>query len=161
MTIRLMAEQDFVAFWPVFQQTIQARETYAFAPDMTLEEAKHLWCDLPSETWVWEENGHILGSYFIKPNAAGPGGHVCNCGYMVSPAARGKGIATQLCRHSLERAKTLGFLAMQFNAVVSTNTVAVALWQKMGFAIVGTVPKAYQHATKGLVDIHVMYQWLA
>ncbi len=96
----------------------------------------------------------------IKANAAGPGDHVCNCGYMTAPAARGHGIAGKLCAHSLEVARKLGFSAMQFNSVVATNTVAVALWQKHGFEIVGTLPNAYRHARHGLVDCHVMFRSL-
>ncbi|MCE6982080.1 GNAT family N-acetyltransferase, partial [Pseudomonas frederiksbergensis] len=95
-----------------------------------------------------------------KANAAGPSNHVSNCGYMVCDAARGRGVARLMCEHSQQLARELGFLAMQFNSVVSSNEVAVALWQKLGFAIVGRLPKAYRHARLGLVDSLVMYKWL-
>ncbi|OHX12356.1 GNAT family N-acetyltransferase [Chromobacterium sphagni] len=160
MQIRAMQPQDFAAFWPVFHAIVAARETYAYEPDLSLEQARRLWCEVPLETWVAEEQGQLLGSYFLKANAAGPGGHVGNCGYMVAPAARGKGVARLMCEHSQQRARARGFLALQFNSVVASNAAAVALWQKLGFDIVGRLPRAYLHASLGLVDCLVMYKWL-
>jgi ribosomal protein S18 acetylase RimI-like enzyme len=85
---------------------------------------------------------------------------VANCGYMVDRAASGRGVGEALCRHSLAEASRLGFRAMQFNFVVSTNTRAVELWQRCGFAIVGTLPEAFCHPRLGLVDAYVMYRRL-
>ena len=161
MQIRRMTEQDFDAFWPIFQQIVQAQESYAFDPQLDKNAAYRLWCEQPLETWMAEQEGVLLGSYYLKANAAGPGGHVCNCGYMVSELARGKGVARALGEHSQQRARQAGFLAMQFNSVVACNGVAVALWQKLGFDIVGRVPRAYRHREQGLVDVLVMYKWLA
>jgi len=161
MTIRLMMREEFPLFWPTFKSIIDAEETYAFSSALTEQQAAQIWLDLPAETYVFMIDEQIAGSYYIKPNAAGPGDHVCNCGYMVNPQFRGQGIAAQLCEHSKQRAVELGFQAMQFNSVVSTNTVAVKLWQKAGFDIIGTVPKAYRHKQLGYVDTYVMYQWLA
>jgi len=161
MNIRPITVEDFEQVWPIIEQVVQAQETYAYDPAMTHEQAWATWVELPRATFVAEEDGQILGTYYIKANAAGPGQHVCNCGYMTAPEARGKGVARRLCEHSLQMARELGFLAMQFNSVVSTNHVAVALWKKLGFEIVGTLPKAYRHKTLGLVDCHVMYQALA
>lgn len=158
--IRDITKNDFQQFWPTFQHIIEAQETYAFAPSMSEAQAYALWCEAPVKTFVFEQDGTILGSYYIKANAAGPGSHVCNCGYMVSAAARGKGVARQMCEHSQQVAAELGFRAMQFNSVVSTNTVAVSLWQKLGFTIVGTLPKAYRHRTEGYVDCLVMFKTL-
>lgn len=160
MNIRPITEADFDQVWPIIREVVQAQETYAFDPEMERDAAWRLWVELPTATYVAEQDGQILGSYYIKPNAAGPGDHVCNCGYMVSPAARGQGIAGRLCAHSLEMARELGFEAMQFNSVVATNTVAVALWQKHGFQIVGTLPRAYRHRSLGLVDCYVMHRAL-
>ncbi|WP_233578693.1 MULTISPECIES: GNAT family N-acetyltransferase [Aquitalea] len=160
MNIRRMHADDFPAFWPTFHSIIQAQDSYAYDPQLSEEQARALWCELPQETWLAEEDGVLLGSYFLKPNAAGPGSHVCNCGYMVATAARGKGVAAALCLHSQQRGRELGFLAMQFNAVVASNTVAVALWKKLGFAEVGRVPGAYRHQSLGLVDCLIMHKWL-
>nr|WP_233279634.1 GNAT family N-acetyltransferase [Acidihalobacter yilgarnensis] len=119
-----------------------------------------MWYEVPAETHVAMDGDQLLGGYYIKPNQDGPGGHVCNCGYLVAPEARGRGVARALHAHSLDTAQRLGFLAMQYNLVVSSNTVAVRLWQKLGFEIVGTLPRAFRHPTLGLVDAYVMYRWL-
>ncbi|MCC5900721.1 MAG: GNAT family N-acetyltransferase [Halomonas sp.] len=156
-----MTKDDFVAFWPTFQAIVMAQETYAIDPEITFEQAYQLWCTTPKASWVIkDESGQLLGTYYLKANAAGPGQHVCNCGYMVTPDARGKGIARAMCEHSQQQGRELGFEAMQFNSVVATNQVAVALWQRLGFAIVGTIPNAYRHASLGLVDSYVMHKAL-
>lgn len=160
LRVRPLEAADFDQVWPIIRDVVQAQETYAFDPDMDRETAWKTWVELPRATFVVEQDGQILGTYYIKANAAGPGDHVCNCGYMTAAAARGKGVASAMCRHSLQVGRELGFSAMQFNSVVASNTVAVALWQKLGFAIVGTLPKAYRHARLGLVDCHVMFRSL-
>lgn len=161
LTFTPITKDDFASFWPTFQSIVQAQETYAIDPDISYEAAQQLWCKAPKASLVVkDESGQLLGTYYLKANAAGPGNHVCNCGYMVTPAARGKGVARAMCEHSQQQAKALGFLAMQFNAVVATNNIAVALWQKLGFNIVGTVPNAFRHARLGLVNTYVMYKAL-
>lgn len=160
MLIREMTRQDFEHFWPTFSAIILAQETYAFDPNMSLENAYQLWCQLPLRTYVAEDDGELLGSYYLKANAMGPGSHICNCGYMVSPPARGKGVAAKMCEHSQEVARELNFTAMQFNSVVSTNTVAVALWEKLGFTVIGTIPEGYHHKQQGLVDCYIMHKKL-
>ncbi|MEB0039264.1 MULTISPECIES: N-acetyltransferase [unclassified Pseudomonas] len=159
--IRPMTAADFEGFWPTFQAIVTARETYAYDPEITQEQALQLWLQTPLHTLIAEEDGVVLGSYYLKANAAGPGSHICNCGYMVSEAARGRGVARLMCEHSQQLARDSGFLAMQFNSVVSSNEVAVALWHRLGFETVGRLPRAYQHARLGLVDCLVMFKWLA
>lgn len=160
MSIREITEADFEQVWPIFREIVAAGETYAFPPEMTREQAYALWVQAPRKTFVFEDRGSILGSYFIKTNQGGHGDHVCNCGYMVSSAARGRGMATAMCEHSQEVARQLGYRAMQFNFVVATNESAVKLWTKLGFDTVGRLPKAFRHPSKGLVDALVMYKWL-
>lgn len=160
MSIREITEADFEQVWPIFREIVAAGETYAFPPEMTREQAYALWVQTPRKTFVFEDRGSILGSYFIKTNQGGHGDHVCNCGYMVSSAARGRGMATAMCEHSQEVARQLGYRAMQFNFVVATNESAVKLWTKLGFDTVGRLPKAFRHPSKGLVDALVMYKWL-
>ncbi len=161
INIRPMTPDDFERFWPTLQAVVQARETYALDPDMTFEQARHLWLELPRHTLVAEAQGELLGSYYLKANAGGPGSHVGNCGYMVTEQARGRGVARLMCEHSQKLARQEGFLALQFNSVVASNEVAIALWHKLGFETVGRLPKAYRHAHLGLVDCLVMYKWLA
>lgn len=157
---REMTRQDFIAFWPTFSKVIRAQETYAFDPNMTVEQSYDVWCKAPLKTFIYVKDGEILGSFYIKANAAGPSSHICNCGYMVSESARGKGIARLMCEYSQKVAIELKFEAMQFNSVVSTNTIAVALWKSLGFDIVGTIPRAYKHCRLGYVDSFVMYKGL-
>lgn len=158
--IRETTKSDFEIFWPTFESIIKAQETYAFEPDMSFEEAYELWCVSSSASFVFEEDKQILGSYFMKANGMGPSNHICNCGYMISENSRGKGIARKLCEHSQQTALKLGFQAMQFNSVVSTNEIAVSLWQKLGYQIIGTVPRAYLHARLGYVDTYIMHKQL-
>ena len=160
MNIREATADDWAFIWPIFKDIVSAGETYAYATKTTKEEAKKIWLDVPLKTYVFEEAGAILGTYYLKTNQGGPGSHVCNCGYMVSSVARGKGLATAMCEHSQNVARELGFKAMQFNLVASSNEGAVHLWSKLGFATVGRLPKAFNHPSKGYVDALVMYKWL-
>ncbi|MFP4672159.1 MAG: N-acetyltransferase family protein [Desulfohalobiaceae bacterium] len=160
MTIRETVKDDFERIWPIFHEIAAAGDSFAYPRDITKDEAQKLWMDGPRKTYVLEEDGKTLGTYYIKTNQAGPGAHVCNCGYMVSSAARGRGLATVMCEHSQDLAIQLGYKAMQFNFVASTNEVAVRLWNKLGFATVGRLPKAFHHPSWGYVDALVMYKWL-
>lgn len=160
MQIRETTESDFEKIWPIFHEIVSAGDTYAFSPNTPKAEAVHLWIHLPRQTYVAEEEGRILGTYYIKTNQAGPGSHVCNCGYMVASKARGRGLATSMCEHSQRIAIELGYLAMQFNFVAASNEGAVRLWQKLGFDIVGRLPLAFNHPSRGYVDALVMYKWL-
>lgn len=160
MKIREATEADFEKIWPIFREIASAGETYAYPRDTTKEEAKRLWMHLPRKTFVAEEAGEILGTYYIKTNQPGPGSHVCNCGYMVSSTARGRGVASAMCEHSQRIATELCYKAMQFNFVVAGNEEAVRLWHKLGFDTVGRLPKAFKHPSRGYVDALVMYKWL-
>lgn len=160
MNIREATRQDFDEIWPIFREIAATGETYAYPRDITREQAQHFWMGVPRKTYVLDEDGKILGTYYIKTNQSGPGEHVCNCGYMVSSAARGRGLATMMCEHSQKVARALGYKAMQFNFVASSNEGAVRLWNKLGFATVGRLPKAFLHPTQGYVDALVMYKWL-
>jgi len=161
MNIRQAQGADLHGIWPIFHDIVKAGQTYAYPIDTNQAEAKEIWLDSPDQTYVVEDNGMIVGTYFIKTNQQGPGAHVCNCGYMVASAARGKGIATLMCEHSQEQAITMGYKAMQFNFVAATNVNAIRLWQKLGFAKVGKLPNAFLHPHQGYVDALVMYKWLA
>ena len=160
MNIREATSADWDQIWPIFQEVVSAGETYAYEPDTSKEQAEKIWMHAPRKTYVFEDNGQILGTYYLKTNQAGPGNHVCNCGYMVSLLARGKGLATLMCEHSQQVAIELSYKAMQFNFVASSNEGAVYLWNKLGFETVGRLPKAFKHPTQGYVDALVMYKWL-
>lgn len=160
MIVRAAAEADHNAILAIIRPVLSAGETYAIDP--TLDDAGMLaYWFAPSHTvFVAEEQGKILGTYYLMANQGGGGAHVANCGYIVGSNAQGKGVARTMCQHSLEAARTHGFRAMQFNHVVSTNRRAVALWQSLGFAIVGTLPEAFHHPAHGYVDSYVMFKRL-
>ena len=160
MPIRPATPEDAAAIWSIIGPTIRAGETYALDPAMGEDAALAYWLGPDRETFVAEEAGVVLGTYYIRPNQAGGGKHVCNCGYMTDAAAAGRGIARRMCEHSLRVARERGFRAMQFNFVVGTNHRAVRLWQSLGFEVVGTLPLAFEHPTQGFVDAFVMFQTL-
>lgn len=160
LTLRRAEEADFDGIWEIFHAVVEKGDTYAIPPETTKDEAQALWLAPGLSTYVALLDGEVVGTYILKANQPGLGSHVANAGYMVHPRRSGRGIGRALCEHSLEEARQAGFLAMQFNIVVSTNHPAVALWQKMGFAIVGTVLKAFRHLELGLVDIYVMHRFL-
>jgi ribosomal protein S18 acetylase RimI-like enzyme len=158
--IRPGSRDDHAAIWSTIEPVIRAGETYTLDRGMSQADALAYWFGLEKETFVAEADGKILGTYYIRPNQAGGGRHVCNCGYMTSANATGRGIARQMCLHSLDHARARGYRAMQFNFVVSTNDRAVRLWQSLGFEVVGRLPLAFDHPAHGYVDALVMYQAL-
>ena len=162
LTIRPFNEADWNGIWQIVEPVFRAGDTYPYSPDITQDEAFEVWIATPQATYIAEdqENGAILGTYYIKPNQPSQGSHVCNCGYIVADAARGRGVASQMCEHSQQEAVRRGFHAMQYNLVVATNEGAVRLWQKMGFQIVGTLTEAFKHPELGFVDAHIMYKTL-
>jgi ribosomal protein S18 acetylase RimI-like enzyme len=160
-TIRPFETQDWPHVWPILKTTFGSGDTYAFAPDSTEQQIHHAWVELPQATYVAvSANGQLVATYTLKPNQPGLGSHVCNCGYVVAASARGQGLAARLCEHSQDEARRLGYRAMQFNLVISTNEVAVRLWKKLGFVIVGTLPGAFQHSKLDFVDAYVMHKSL-
>ena len=160
VTIRPDTTDDHDAVWAIVQAVLAAGETYAWPTHPTREQGLARMHPPGGHTFVAEIEGRVAGAYYVKPNAAGHGDHVANCGYMVGAEARGHGLGEAMCRHSLDEARRLGFRAMQFNAVVSTNTGAIRIWERCGFAIVGTVPGAFRHPAHGDVAIHVMHRTL-
>ncbi len=159
--IRPATEADWPAIWLILEPVFRAGESYPYPRDIDEAEARRAWMELPRMTCVAEEAGQILGTYYIKPNQPGQGSHVCNCGYVVSSTARGRGVASALCEHSQQLGLELGFRAMQFNLVVSTNTGAVRLWQKLGFKVLARLPGAFAHPSEGDVDALLMFKALA
>jgi RimJ/RimL family protein N-acetyltransferase len=161
MEIRPFEPDDWGAVWRIMEPVFRAGETYAISPEISEPEARKIWIDVPAATFVAvDDDGAIIGTYYIKPNQSGPGSHVCNCGYIVSGRARGKGTASEMCKHSQRQARAMGFRAMQFNLVVATNEGAIRLWKSLGFDIVGTLPASFLHPGKGYVDAYIMYKTL-
>jgi L-amino acid N-acyltransferase YncA len=158
MAIRPMTEADWPQVWPFFDEIVQAGETYAYPLDLTSEQARALWTmSPPGQTVVLEDEDRILGSATMGPNRPGRGSHVGTASFMVSSAARGRGVGRALAEYVVQWHRDAGFRAIQFNAVVETNTTAVRLWESLGFQIIGTVPEAFDSRAHGLVGLHVMH----
>ncbi len=160
MDIRAATSADTDRVWQILEPTIRAGETYPLPRDMSRDEALADWFAPDHEVFVAEQDGDIVGTYYLRANQRGGGSHVANCGYMTAPWATGRGVARLMCQHSLATAAARGFRAMQFNFVVSTNERAVRLWQGCGFDTVGRLPTAFNHPTRGDVDALVMHRSL-
>ena len=159
MDIRPAADDDD-AIWAILEPILRAGETYALPRDWSRREALAFWRAPAHAVFVAQVGAEVLGTYYLRPNQKGGGAHVANCGYITHGRAIGRGIARGMCVHSLQFAADQGFKAMQFNFVISTNDRAVALWQRLGFEVVGRLPGAYQHPTLGFVDALVMHRML-
>lgn len=158
-------DTDWAGIWAIFKDVIATGDTYAYAPQTSEADAKEIWMGRAAHgtvahTFVVRDGAQIVGTYSLRANHYGLGSHVANAGYMVRKDYRGKGIAQVMCNDSMARAKEMGFKSMQFNYVVSTNVVAVELWQRMGFKIIGCAPKSFRHAAHGPVDVYIMHRFL-
>jgi L-amino acid N-acyltransferase YncA len=160
VTIRPASSADFESMWRIFHAVVASGDTYVFAPGTSREDAFDYFLGPGVTSFVAEADGSIVGMYKIVPNRRDLGAHVANASYMVDPAYSGRGVGRQMALHSLDEARARGFLAMQFNFVVSTNARAVQLWQSLGFVIVGTQPKVFKHRDLGYVDAYVMHRFL-
>ena len=158
MKVREATKEDFDEIWEIFHAVVQAGDTYAFSPYTSKEEALSGWCPDDGVTFVAVSDGTVVGTYTMTRNWCGLGDHVANSAFMVHPDCRGQGVGRAMGEHALDEARTAGFKGMQFNFVVSTNDAAIRLWESLGFRIVGTSPKAFCHAERGLVDAHVIYR---
>jgi L-amino acid N-acyltransferase YncA len=158
--LRAATPADAAGLWPIYRQIVVDGHTYPNPADTSEDDFRIAWFDEPHATVVAEANGRIIGGYKLKPMQTGRGAHVVNASYIVDASCRGQGIGRTMVLHSLQTARDLGYRAIQFNYVVSTNTGAIALYRDLGFDIVGTVPEAFDHPDQGLVATHVMYRRL-
>lgn len=159
MLIRDATADDWAAIWPFLRAIVRSGETYTWPRDIDDDAARAIWmAPPPVRTLVAVDGETVLGTAKIAPNQPGPGAHVANASFMVDPAHAGKGVGRALGVAVLDRARAEGFRAMQFNAVVETNTAAVRLWRNLGFTVLATVPEAFHHPTLGYVGLHVMHR---
>jgi len=156
--IRKAKVSDWEAIWPFFYTIIQTGDTYVFPPDFTESEAKAYWFHVGTQCYVALWDNAVAGTYILKPNQIGLGSHISNGSYMVHPRFQGLGLGRAMGEHSIVEAKNLGFQAIQFNMVVSTNAVAVKLWESLGFQRIGIVPKGFKHLSLGYVDAYIMFR---
>ncbi|MDR7252474.1 L-amino acid N-acyltransferase YncA [Nocardioides sp. BE266] len=157
MTIRPATEADWPAIWPFWQEIVEAGETYAYPLGATSDQASGWWFDGSHVVVLTDADGAVLGSAKMGANRPGRGAHVGTASFMVDAAARGRGVGRRMGEYAVQWHRDQGFAGIQFNAVVETNTAAVALWQDLGFEIIGTVPRSFDSTTHGRVGLHVMY----
>ena len=161
MEIRLAGDDDWAGIWPIWRETVAAGDAYVWLPGTPEEEARAAWMlPPPAEVWVAADGGRIVATALLQPSKVGLGDHVANAGFMVDPAAAGRGVGRRLAEAVLDRAREAGYEAMQFNAVVATNERAVRLWRSLGFDVVGRVPRGFRHAREGTVDLLLMHRRL-
>ena len=160
LQIRQASASDAEAIWNIFHLVVARGDTYTFDPETSREDALAYWFHRSNWCYIAEFEREVVGTYILKANQPALGSHVANAAFMVAPHAQGRGVGRHRGEHALSEAHRLGFRAMQFNFVVSTNEPAVRLWQELGFKIVGTLPGAFQHAERGLVDAFVMFRSL-
>jgi GNAT superfamily N-acetyltransferase len=159
--IREYIDTDWPSVWPIFREVVAAGDTLAYDPGWSSEQAQNVWVEAPPGRTVVACDGFwVLGTAKMGPNRPGPGSHVSTASFMVASNARGLGVGRALGEYALSWAREQGYAAMQFNAVVESNHVAVRLWQALGFHIIGTVPEAFEHPTLGRVGLHVMHRRL-
>lgn len=167
LNIRPATDSDRAAIWEIFREVIAAGDTYPLDPSISREDGLAYWFQKAAHIYVVQldrlnrsssRQAQIVGSYTLHPNQPSGSAHVANAGFIVSKEAREQGIGRAMGEHCLKEARRLGFRAMQFNFVVSTNESAVKLWQTLGMKIIGTLPGAFRHPTRGYVDVCVMFQ---
>jgi L-amino acid N-acyltransferase YncA len=161
LQIRPFEAGDWPAVWALLEPVFRAGETFPHDPAISEAEAQVAWVQQSQAVMVAvDASGALVGTYYLRPNSLALGAHVANAGYVVAEQARRRGIGSRLCQHSLQAAQRLGFRAMQFNLVVSTNSAGLHCWQRNGFQVVGTLPGAFRHRQLGYVDALVMFQGL-
>jgi ribosomal protein S18 acetylase RimI-like enzyme len=160
MNFRIATHSDSGSLWEIIKPIIREGSTYVFSPDSSQEKMLNYWLGEDKHTYVAESDGEIVGTFYLKANQPDRGSHIVNAGFMVSPLAKGRGIGKAMAEFAFSEARHLGFQAMQFNYVVKSNTAAIHLWNKLGFAIVGEIPGAFIHPQLGPTNVYVMYRKL-
>ena len=158
---RIATDADWAEIWPIVSAVVGRGDTYTYAPDIDEDVARSAWMlegSSRAATYVATLDGVVVATACLKPNQPGLGDHIANAAWMVAPAATGRGIGRALAERVIDEARRLSYLGMQFNAVVATNVRAIALWESLGFTIVGTVPRAFRHSVEGFVSVHIMHR---
>ena len=162
MLIRDATAADWPAIWGFLSRIVAAGETFTWDRDVSEERARAMWMhEPPGRTFVAvDDDGTVIGTAETHPNQGGPGAHVANAGFMVDPGYAGRGAGRALATRVIDQARADGYRAMQFNAVVETNTPAVRLWRSLGMEVLATVPEGFRHPADGYVGLYIMHRRL-
>ncbi|MEU8701044.1 GNAT family N-acetyltransferase [Streptomyces sp. NPDC048680] len=160
MLIREATTGDWSAVWPFFHEIVSAGETFTYPLDLGESDARDWWLvKSPNRAVVAvADDGTILGTAKMNRNHMGNGSHIASASYMVDPRHTGRGVGRALCEYTIDWARSAGYRAMQFNAVVETNTAAVGLYRSLGFEVLGTLPEGFNHPKQGFVGLHIMHR---
>ncbi|MEM9488021.1 MAG: GNAT family N-acetyltransferase [Myxococcota bacterium] len=160
--IRPMGPSDRSAVVAIAAELVRTGDTYAYAPDTSADELWHYWHPLSNgDSFVATVADEVVGMFVIRPNHPGPGSHIANASYAVRADQRGLGVGRAMGEASLVAARELGYRAMQFNIVVSTNRAAVRLWRSLGFRIAGTIPEGFRLPSGQYVAHHILFRQLS
>lgn len=151
---------DLEVVWQMWKEVMDQKIYFPYDDSYSKEQIEAVWINLRNPIYVAEIDGSIVGAYILRPNQPAYGDHIANAAYMVSSRARGQGIGSLLCEHSIQAGRKLGYRGMQFNLVVSTNTAAIRIWEAHGFQLIGTVPGGFRHHIAGFVDAHIFFRSL-
>lgn len=159
--VRRAAEADRASVLHIARELVRVADTYAYDPSISDDALWEYWSPSgPGDGFVAAVDEQVVGMFVIRPNHPGPGAHVANASYAVRADVRGIGLGRQMGEASLGIAADLGYRAMQFNAVVSTNEHAVRLWRSLGFRVVGSIPDGFRLPDGNYVPHHIMYRVL-
>lgn len=160
LSARIATDKDEKALWGILEPMVRKGGTYVFSLDKTKESMMGYWMGTDKTTFVVENEGVVVGTFYLKANQEGLGDHICNAGFVVSRDAEGQGVGRWMGEYAQEAAKSREFLAMQFNFVIQSNQKAVHLWKSLGFSVIGEIPEAYRHPNLGLVSAFIFYKKL-
>ena len=160
LSARITTNEDEEAIWGILEPMVRQGGTYVFSLDKTKELMMGYWMGADKTTFVVENKGVVVGTFYLKANQEGLGDHICNAGFVVSQDAEGQGVGRWMGEFAQAAAKSRGFLAMQFNFVIQSNQKAVHLWKSLGFSVIGEIPEAYRHPELGLVPALIFHKKL-
>ncbi len=159
LTLRLYREEDLPAMTEIWNGVVEQADSFPGDHPLEAGEVAAMFA-AQTRTVVALDGEEVVGLYILHPNNIGRCAQIANASYAVRRNRRGGGIGRRLVTDSLERAKTCGFVGMQYNAVVKSNTPAIALYLKLGFTVLGTVKNGYRLADGSLTDTLIFYRGL-
>ncbi len=161
MIVREFKSSDENSVLEIISSAFSKGDTYPYDPDLSKKEFAEIWFSSDKKVFVAEsEKAEILGTFYIKPNQPSLGSHICNAGFVVCDKSKGKGVGKAMAEFSLQKARELGYLAMQFNLVLADNTASLKIWENLGFSKIGLVPEAFKSKNGDFVDAYIIYKKL-